>query len=316
MASANKPFDSIVYLSPGCAVWADIVVQFITRLTAEQGRHYANWAGERLARIVKTASGMVALTCDGKLLGLMLYEMVGQSAEMGFPWVAQSRGYHEVACALATATVLVIREQHPDVQYLRAERQVIPGLADPTGLEAVGFICGWRQRMVLQLTDWDGKVNVPTKYHLCPWDIRYLDGATEVIHRANVGTCDAKLYAPFFGDSPAQCRKGVLAILAGKYGPILPQATQVALRSDEVIGVNIIAGNDDGSANVVEISVEPSIQQQGVGRALLTHGLQMLRQQGFERVELAVTKSNRAACRLYQSLDFQSAGDFPVCFFP
>lgn len=316
MASASKPYDSIVYLAPKCAVWDDIVIQFVTRVTAEQGRHYAHWAGERLRHIIETAAGMVALTRDGKLLGMMLFEMVGPSAEMGFPWIAQASGNAEVASALATATLLVVREQHPAVQFLRAERQIIPGQADPAGLLAAGFLCGWRQRMLLQLADWDGKVRAPAGYTLLPWDIRYLDAVAEVVHRANEGTADAQLYAPFFGDSPAHCRKGVLAILAGKYGPVHALASQVAVANDQVIGVSIIVDEDGGMASVVEISVEPEKQHQGIGRALLTQGLGELRRHGFERVELAVTKSNLSACRFYQSLDFQPAGDFPVCYFP
>ena len=314
MTCASPQKDTIVFIPPGSVDWATVITQFIVTITALEGRLYANWAGERLTRAIETACGAVALAGDGQLRGILLFELMDRVAELSLPWVAPSRDSGEIARALSAATVQAIRNEYPAITCLRAERQLLPGQADPGGLEAVGFHCAWRMRMTLQLADWDGRVTLPAGYHLHPWDIRDLDQAAEVMYRANDGTLDAQLYAPFFGASPAHCRKGLLAILAGKYGRVHTQASHVALAGHRLVGVNIIVDEESALASVVEISVDPSVQGQGIGRALLTQSLAVLRRERFECVELAVTKANLPALRLYESLDFQPAGDFPVCY--
>jgi ribosomal protein S18 acetylase RimI-like enzyme len=303
-------------LTPGSAEWADIITQFIMKISAQQGRMYANWAGERLARSIETSAGIVALSSDNKLLGMILFEIVRHTAELSLPWVTNSRLGSDLARRLSATALRILREEHPEVQYLRADRQLLHGQGNPSGLEEVGFQCAWRQRMLLQLPGWYRQLVVPDGYHLHSWDIRDLDLAAAVIDRANAGTLDVKLYSPFFGGESANCRHGLLAILAGKYGIIHAQASQVAWADDHLVGVSFVLDGESGLASVVEISVDPVAQHRGVGRALLTRGLLTLERAGFERVELAVTKENLPARHLYESLDFLPAGDFPVCYWP
>lgn len=307
------PEYTILHLPAGGVDWAGILAQFTLFIAARDGRAFASWAGDRLLRATKKNNGFVALV-NGDLRGLLLYEIVDQTAELSLPWMKEPNV--TLAHDLVAAARQFIRDEWPDVCYIRAERQLMPDSPSPEGLEAAGFFCGWRWRMCADLAFWRQEAALPADYRVTHWQVRHLDAAAEVVYRANRGTLDAILYAPFFGASPAQCRKGLLAILAGRYGPIHPQATLCAFRGEELVGINLVINDGDRLSSIVEISVDPAHQGKGIGRALMIHSMRTLRDEHIDRVELAVTKENRRAHRLYQSLGFTEFGDFPVFVWP
>jgi ribosomal protein S18 acetylase RimI-like enzyme len=243
-----------------------------------------------------------------------LLEMTEQAAELSFPWVQNNDRY--IAEQLALAAIQSAHEARPGIRHIRVERQLLTDHTDIHGLKAVGFICHWRRRMVLELSRWHSPADVPPGYAIAPWSIRDLDQAAEVVFAANKGTLDALLYAPFFGDSPAQCRKGLLAILAGRYGPIHPLATISAFHGKTLVGLNLVIDEANRLASVVELSVHPEHQHHGLARALMARSLRVLQHENITRVELAVTKRNKRAARLYESLGFTGFGEFPVCVYP
>lgn len=309
------PEHTILHLPAKSADWGSIITQFIMHVTSCEGRLYAAWAGERLSRALEHSEGLVAMTTAGEVLGIELFEVIEQTAEITVPWTRHVD--HQLACELMEATVQVVTTEYPPIRYMRAERQVLPGQLDTTGVENAGFQCYQRLRMNLELSTWDGRVSLlPDCYRLVPWNIEYLDLAAQVVYRANLGTLDAKLYAPFFGDSPGQCRKGLLAILAGKYGALHQNATQCAFRNETMVGINLVIDEANRSASIVEISVDPAHQRAGLGRALMTRSLAILQKRYFDQVELAVTMQNTGALHLYQSLGFVETGRFPVCVYP
>ena len=314
MTADEAPRDYIIiHLSPGSDEWPGLLAQFALYQTAREGKAFASWACERLMRMTAKYEGVVALA-GGKLLGIVLIEVVDRTAEFTLPWTLPQAS--EIARSLVLAAVQVVREAYPAAQCLRVERQLLPGDMPTAGLEAAGFDCYWRLRMQLELAGWWEEVVAPHEYKLAPWHIRFLDAAAKVIFAANEGTLDAVLYAPFFGTSPQQCRRGLLAILAGSYGPIVPQATLCALCGKQLVGVNLVIRSDTGQASVVEISVDPALQGKGVGRALMVRSLRELKHARFERVELAVTCDNTHARQLYDSLGFAAISEFPVCVWP
>ena len=302
---------TIIEISPGSVDWAGILAQFTLALADREGRLYATWSGERMARAAEKSHGIIALTPNGKLLGLLLVEFTENAAELSFPWLV-----HEtpaLGADLVAAALQVVKEQQRDVRYIRAERQIVPGKAQPNGLEAVGFACHWRQRMAVELAGWHEDCHLAPSYYFSPWNICHLDAAADVVYRANYRTLDARLYAPFFGDSPVECRKGLLAILAGRYGAIHQRATSCVFTEDELVGINLVIDEGIGIASIVEISVDPDHQGHGVGRALMVNSMQVLAGEHFDRVELAVTRENTRAVQLYESLGFDEIGRFPVC---
>ncbi len=307
-----REYLSLHHFAPGTREWELVIAQFTLLLQQQQGRILANWAAERLLNLTNHSRGIVALSGE-KLRGMVLYEITEQTAEITLPWSVNADPV--LHCDMLTEAVQVIRKQHPEVRYLRVERQLLPGTTDIAGIEAANFACHWRQRMVLALPAYLPESPLPLGYHYAPWNVRYVDATAELIYAANNGTLDALLYQPFFGDSTAQCRHGLLSILAGRYGALHTRATSVLFHSTALVGINLVIEDDASRAIVIEISISPEHQRRGLGKALLTHSLRVLQNLHVETVELAVTKANTHAIRLYDSLGFIPSGDFPVCVY-
>lgn len=304
---------TIIYLPPESAEWAGLLAQFTLDVAARDGRHFAVWAGERFSRVTARDHGVVALE-DGRMLGLVFFEVTGDTIDLTFPWTVLPD--RELARDLMLAALRTIREQWPAVGDIRVERQLLPDSPQTDAVMDAGFECHWRWRMGLELNSWSESPEVPADYRLAPWNIRELDAAAAIVFTANRDTLDARLYASFFGTSPQYCRRGLLSILAGKYGPIHPQATLCAFEGKELVGLNLIISNSSVLASIIEISVTPAHQGKGLGRALMIGSLRALKAHHCERVELAVTESNLTAIHLYESLGFSNAGQFAVCVLP
>ena len=303
---------TIIYLPPESPEWAGLLAQFTLNVVARDGRHFAAWAGERLSRVTARDHGLAALA-DGRLLGMVFLEYLDDAVEITFPWLAGPDP--EVAAGLLRAAVQEAHEQWPGVRNIRVERQLLPTEPEVDAAAGAGFACHWRKRMGLELDHWSEPQRVPAGYRLAPWNIRELDAAARVVYAANRDTLDARLYASFFGTSAQDCRHGLLAILAGKYGPVHPQATLCAFAGQELVGLNLVISNSQSLASVIEISVAPAHQGKGLGRALMIGSLLALKEERYERAELAVTEGNAAIC-LYHSLGFIEEGKFAVCVLP
>lgn len=304
---------TIIYLPPESPEWAGLLAQFTLNVAARDGRHFAAWAGERLSRVIARDYGLAALE-DGRLLGMVFLEYVDKAVEITFPWLAQPD--RQVATDLLRAALQEAREQWPEATNIRIERQLLPTEPEVDAAADAGFACHWRKRMGLELDHWSEPLRVPAGYRLAPWNIRELDAAAQVVYAANRDTLDARLYASFFGNSPEDCRRGLLSILAGKYGPIHPQATLCAFTGKELVGLNLVISNSQSMASIIEISVAPAHQGKGLGRALMVGSLLALKEERYERAELAVTEGNAVATRLYDSLGFIEEGKFAVCILP
>lgn len=63
-----------------------------------------------------------------------------------------------------------------------------------------------------------------------------------------------------------------------------------------------------GEAHVLNLCVDPDVQQQGLGRMLLGHLMTLARAANCTAVLLEVRRSNKAALRLYHSMEFESVG--------
>lgn len=304
---------TIIYLPPGSLEWAGLLAQFTLTMAAQDGRHFAAWASERFSRVTARDHGLVALA-DGRLLGVVFFEYIDDAVEITFPWLV--RPNRDMARDLLLAALREAREQWPKVDNIRVERQLLPTEPEVDAATGAGFACYWRKRMGLELDHWSEPQQVPAVYRLAPWNIRELDAAARVVYAANRNSLDARLYASFFGSSPQDCRHGLLSILAGKYGPVHPQATLCAFTGKELVGLNLVISNSQSMASVIEISVAPAHQGKGLGRAMMIGSLQALKEERYERVELAVTEGNLSAIHLYDSLGFSEAGKFAVCILP
>ncbi len=292
--------------------WELAIAQFAMIIQLQQGRALASWVAERLRNLTHHSRGIVARHGDN-LQGMILYEISDNTAELSIPWsITNNATLHS---EMLTAAVQDINLKHPTVRYIRAERQLFPDYASTIGMADAGFACYWRQRMLLNMPTYLPECPLPIGYHYAPWNIRDLDAVAQVVFTANQGTLDALLYRPFFGESPMECRHGLLSILAGRYGPLHTRSTSAIFFERLLVGISLVLDDDASKASIVEISIASPHQQRGLGKALLTHSLRILQNMHVESVELAVTKDNLPAIRLYQSLGFAANGDFPVCIY-
>ena len=74
-----------------------------------------------------------------------------------------------------------------------------------------------------------------------------------------------------------------------------------------VIGYGVMSVVIDES-HILNLSVHPDWQRQGLGRKLIQRLLKMARQHGAETAFLEVRESNRPALALYEDLGFQEIG--------
>ena len=63
-----------------------------------------------------------------------------------------------------------------------------------------------------------------------------------------------------------------------------------------------------GEAELLRLSVDPEERRRGIGQALVTRGLERLREAGVERCFLEVRLHNEGAIACYRSLGFELAG--------
>lgn len=63
-----------------------------------------------------------------------------------------------------------------------------------------------------------------------------------------------------------------------------------------------------GESHILNISVRPESQRQGIGSKLMKHFLQLARRHDADTVMLEVRPSNRLAIKLYEKLGFNEIG--------
>ena len=63
-----------------------------------------------------------------------------------------------------------------------------------------------------------------------------------------------------------------------------------------------------GESHILNLTVRPESQRQGIGGKLLMHFQQLARQHGADTLMLEVRPSNRKAIRLYEKLGFNEIG--------
>jgi len=76
---------------------------------------------------------------------------------------------------------------------------------------------------------------------------------------------------------------------------------------DSVIGYGVMSVAT-GEAHILNLSIQPDMQGQGLGRRLLQRLLTLARQHGADTAFLEVRSSNQAALHLYRDLGFNEVG--------
>lgn len=136
-----------------------------------------------------------------------------------------------------------------------------------------------------------------------------LAGAAQVIHRSHQGSLDAALNLTYA--TPAFCRGFVeTLVLRAGCGRFDSEASLLAEGPRGPAGVLLASHLSDRNGHICQVSVAPEAQAQGLGRALMATALHRFREQGLETASLSVTRDNRSAYRLYESLGFELRKEF------
>ncbi len=80
------------------------------------------------------------------------------------------------------------------------------------------------------------------------------------------------------------------------------------METDGMVAAYAILSAAAGEAHVLNISVAPGHQGQGLGRQLMEHLLQAAHGHGADTVFLEVRPSNKVAVHLYESMGFNQVG--------
>ena len=77
--------------------------------------------------------------------------------------------------------------------------------------------------------------------------------------------------------------------------------------NDELLGYGVMSVAA-GESHILNLTVRPESQRQGIGSKLLQHFVQLARQHGADTLMLEVRPSNRKAIHLYEKLGFNEIG--------
>jgi mycothiol synthase len=135
------------------------------------------------------------------------------------------------------------------------------------------------------------------------------DGVTVSTFRIGVDEDDwLRVNAAAFALHPEQGSWTAADLVAREQEPWFdPAGFFLARRGQRVVGFHWTKVHPDGAGEVYVLGIDPGAQGGGLGAALLTVGLEHLRQRGCPRVLLYVDESNTAAMRLYERYGFTSA---------
>lgn len=102
-------------------------------------------------------------------------------------------------------------------------------------------------------------------------------------------------------------------VFSGHYGKIIQEGTLLAFHNGQPIGyclcVEVKCWGQEKMPWIFDIVVQPGFDGQGIGRELLKKSLNILTENNYALVGLAVTKSNYAR-KLYEKLGFEPVDDF------
>lgn len=87
----------------------------------------------------------------------------------------------------------------------------------------------------------------------------------------------------------------------------VPEFFLVCLMEGKVVGY-IVASLESGEGHILSLAVHPGYRRRGVGSALLTKTLTLMRDSGAWQVKLEVSENNVPALGFYKSHGFKVAG--------
>jgi DNA-binding MarR family transcriptional regulator/ribosomal protein S18 acetylase RimI-like enzyme len=109
--------------------------------------------------------------------------------------------------------------------------------------------------------------------------------------------------------------EGLVAEIVGRFlagHDPLREAGWVALDQGVRVGSIFVVREDERTARLRLVLIEPGWRGRGLGRRMLDHALDFARDAGYLRIVLWTHESHRAACRLYAAAGFRMTSSEPA----
>jgi len=244
---------------------------------------------------------------QGEVLGAALAVAEGSGADVAFMHILPAH-----AGAGATARLLdeLLQGLPPQVARVRAMDRFthrwlhLPAAEVRRLLESRGFAAFDRVLLARDLArPLPAPPPLPAGYVLANPDPARADEFAQFAFRAYRGTTDFSIIAP--DASPDAYARLYRKFLGGELGEYAPPLSLSLVASDgSLAGVlhTILIAREP---YVGDLSVLAEHRRRGLGRILLTRGLERYREAGHTRAALTVTAQNTAAYNLYRSLGFE-----------
>ena len=261
--------------------------------------------------------GFVAMS-GKKIIGLAYYVVDGSRCSIGDVYVSKSwRG--RAADQQMMAAMLDSIERAPGISRIESQCVGVDNDGSNRLLAHRGFNRLTRLFMMHSVAEADTKTgSSPSGVTIRAWRPDDFSEAVRVIHRSYRGQPDSLINSQY--KTEAGCAE-LLTILTdhiwcGQFMPQASLAAEYARRTGtrDIAGVLIASRIAQGTGHIGQISVRPSRQGVGIGRALIANSLTEFARLGFAHVSLAVTSSNENALRLYESCGFQTVHEFSVFY--
>ena len=161
-----------------------------------------------------------------------------------------------------------------------------------------------RYRMEIDLTDWDGAIELPEGYRFVPWDASLVMTHGDVKYRCFAMELDVNVF-PSLG-SRKGCRR-LMRQISEKDNFVAEATWLVAHRGGEPDFCGTIQGvrDDDGVGSIQNLGITAPHRGMGLGTLLIHRALAGFRSVGILLARLEVTAENDGAVRLYHRLGFR-----------
>jgi ribosomal protein S18 acetylase RimI-like enzyme len=144
------------------------------------------------------------------------------------------------------------------------------------------------------------------------WEGRWFSNAADLITRAYRGHIDSRISDQYLSRAGAERFLENIIQYPG-CGTFDPAASHLAFSAEShLCGMILTSIVSDRVAHITQLCVAPDLHGQGIGRYLLLHCLESLRQRGFQAVTLTVTAANGRAVKLYEKTGFSALAGFPA----
>ncbi len=196
----------------------------------------------------------------------------------------------------------------------RIEAQIMPfrRITLEPGFLRNGFQCHARHFLEKDLTSSVGSSCAPL-YNTVPWDVTHITAASRVLLASYADQTDALICEDY--RTEAGCERYLQSLLdTPGCGTFLQADSHVAFDGSGILCGFVIASRiSPTGAAIPQISILPSHQARGLGRALMNAALSGLAAKGYKSASLTVTVANRRAHDWYMRLGFRVRKAFSAC---